>query len=139
MIDGLNEAEFHKPDYGDTIASFITKIIVKFPPWLKLVVTVRINLLVREASLTNKRVLSSCLTRNLIYWNIIGKTNHHSDALKANFPVPPGICDHTITIIHRCSIIGCISCTSLQFGLMNPCNNSAKCSISFVSPSPSSN
>uniref|UniRef100_A0A8D3AJT3 Tetratricopeptide repeat, ankyrin repeat and coiled-coil containing 1 n=1 Tax=Scophthalmus maximus TaxID=52904 RepID=A0A8D3AJT3_SCOMX len=45
LIDGLNEAEFHKPDYGDTIASFITKIITKFPSWLKLVVTVRVNLL----------------------------------------------------------------------------------------------
>ncbi|XP_037136860.1 protein TANC1 isoform X2 [Syngnathus acus] len=45
LIDGLNEAEFHKPDYGDTIASFITKIITKFPPWLKLVVTVRVSLL----------------------------------------------------------------------------------------------
>ncbi|XP_029566861.1 protein TANC1 isoform X8 [Salmo trutta] len=45
LIDGLNEAEFHKPDYGDTIASFITKIISKFPSWLKLVVTVRVNLL----------------------------------------------------------------------------------------------
>ncbi|XP_061697711.1 protein TANC1 isoform X2 [Syngnathoides biaculeatus] len=45
LIDGLNEAEFHKPDYGDTIASFITKIVTKFPSWLKLVVTVRVNLL----------------------------------------------------------------------------------------------
>ncbi|XP_030643168.1 protein TANC1 isoform X2 [Chanos chanos] len=45
LIDGLNEAEFHKPDYGDTVASFITKIICKFPVWLKLVVTVRANLL----------------------------------------------------------------------------------------------
>ncbi|KAG7466913.1 hypothetical protein MATL_G00147390 [Megalops atlanticus] len=45
LIDGLNEAEFHKPDYGDTIASFITKIICKFPVWLKLIVTVRVNLL----------------------------------------------------------------------------------------------
>ncbi|XP_029314382.1 protein TANC1 isoform X3 [Cottoperca gobio] len=45
LVDGLNEAEFHKPDYGDTISSFITKIIVKFPSWLKLVVTVRVNLL----------------------------------------------------------------------------------------------
>uniref|UniRef100_A0A3P8VWY2 Tetratricopeptide repeat, ankyrin repeat and coiled-coil containing 1 n=1 Tax=Cynoglossus semilaevis TaxID=244447 RepID=A0A3P8VWY2_CYNSE len=44
LVDGLNEAEFHKPDYGDTIASFITKIITKFPSWLKLVVTVRLNL-----------------------------------------------------------------------------------------------
>uniref|UniRef100_A0A8B9KG09 Tetratricopeptide repeat, ankyrin repeat and coiled-coil containing 1a n=1 Tax=Astyanax mexicanus TaxID=7994 RepID=A0A8B9KG09_ASTMX len=43
LVDGLNEAEFHKPDYGETIASFITKIISKFPSWLKLVVTVRTN------------------------------------------------------------------------------------------------
>lgn len=41
LVDSLNEAEFHKPDYGDTIASFLTKHIMKFPPWLKCVVTVR--------------------------------------------------------------------------------------------------
>uniref|UniRef100_A0A672INE5 Tetratricopeptide repeat, ankyrin repeat and coiled-coil containing 1a n=1 Tax=Salarias fasciatus TaxID=181472 RepID=A0A672INE5_SALFA len=45
LVDSLNEAEFHKPDYGDTIATFITKLISKFPPWLKLVVTVRTGLL----------------------------------------------------------------------------------------------
>ncbi|KAJ8003551.1 hypothetical protein DPEC_G00149520 [Dallia pectoralis] len=45
LVDGLNEAEFHKPDYGDTIASFITKINSKFPSWLKLLVTVRTCLL----------------------------------------------------------------------------------------------
>ncbi|NXY87716.1 TANC1 protein, partial [Alcedo cyanopectus] len=44
LIDGLNDAEFHKPDYGDTLSSFLTKIISKFPPWLKLIVTVRTNL-----------------------------------------------------------------------------------------------
>ncbi|XP_034076872.1 protein TANC1-like isoform X1 [Gymnodraco acuticeps] len=44
LVDSLNEAEFHKPDYGDTIATFITKIVSKFPPWLKLVVTVRTSL-----------------------------------------------------------------------------------------------
>ncbi|XP_057361516.1 protein TANC1 isoform X3 [Manis pentadactyla] len=43
LIDGLNEAEFHKPDYGDTLSSFITRIISKFPAWLKLIVTVRAN------------------------------------------------------------------------------------------------
>lgn len=48
LVDSLNEAEFHKPDYGDTIATFITKIVSKFPPWLKLVVTVRTGLLVSE-------------------------------------------------------------------------------------------
>ncbi|XP_056610537.1 protein TANC1 isoform X2 [Triplophysa dalaica] len=45
LVDGLNEAEFHKPDYGDTVASFLTKIICRFPDWLKLVVTVRSSLL----------------------------------------------------------------------------------------------
>ncbi len=48
LIDGLNEAEFHKPDYGDTIVSFLTKTINKFPPWLKLVVTVRTTLQVED-------------------------------------------------------------------------------------------
>uniref|UniRef100_A0A673H1B9 Protein TANC2-like n=1 Tax=Sinocyclocheilus rhinocerous TaxID=307959 RepID=A0A673H1B9_9TELE len=45
LIDGLNEAEFHKPDYGETIVSFLCKTIERFPPWLKLVVTVRTTLL----------------------------------------------------------------------------------------------
>ncbi|XP_016343590.1 protein TANC2-like isoform X1 [Sinocyclocheilus anshuiensis] len=44
LIDGLNEAEFHKPDYGDTIVSFLCKTISKFPAWLKLLVTVRTSL-----------------------------------------------------------------------------------------------
>lgn len=48
LIDGLNEAEFHKPDYGDTIVSFLSKTINKFPPWLKLVVTVRTTLQVKD-------------------------------------------------------------------------------------------
>lgn len=66
LIDGLNEAEFHKPDYGDTIASFITKIIAKFPPWLKLVVTVRVNLLVSKSPLIDDTPLSmSYITYNI--------------------------------------------------------------------------
>ncbi|XP_056090671.1 protein TANC2 isoform X1 [Rhinichthys klamathensis goyatoka] len=44
LIDGLNEAEFHKPDYGETIVSFLCKTVERFPPWLKLVVTVRTTL-----------------------------------------------------------------------------------------------
>ncbi|XP_018094283.1 protein TANC1 isoform X2 [Xenopus laevis] len=43
LVDGLNEAEFHKPDYGDTIASFLAKIIPSLPPWMKLIMTVRTN------------------------------------------------------------------------------------------------
>ncbi|GFR94297.1 protein TANC2, partial [Elysia marginata] len=41
LVDSLNEAEFHKPDYGDTIASFLSRHANKFPAWLKLLVTVQ--------------------------------------------------------------------------------------------------
>ena len=44
LVDGLSEAEFHKSDYGDTISSFLTKHILKFPAWLKVVLTVRSSL-----------------------------------------------------------------------------------------------
>ena len=85
LIDGLNEAEFHKPDYGDTIASFITKIIAKFPPWLKLVVTVRVNLLVRKSSLNKKKNVEISL-HNILYsirsWNMY---YHHSDPLNISY------------------------------------------------------
>lgn len=50
LIDGLNEAEFHKPDYGDTVSSFITNIISKFPPWLKLIMTIRTNFQVMNST-----------------------------------------------------------------------------------------
>ncbi|PIK60668.1 hypothetical protein BSL78_02360 [Apostichopus japonicus] len=41
LIDGINEAEFHKSDYGDTIASFLAKHLTRFPLWLKMLATVR--------------------------------------------------------------------------------------------------
>ncbi|XP_060882732.1 protein TANC2 [Labrus mixtus] len=41
LIDGLNEAEFHRPDYGDTLTSFLTRNVQKFPSWLKVITTVR--------------------------------------------------------------------------------------------------
>ena len=41
VVDGLCEAEQHRPDYGDTLASFIAKHLVQFPSWLKIVCTVR--------------------------------------------------------------------------------------------------
>ncbi|XP_014912979.1 protein TANC1 isoform X3 [Poecilia latipinna] len=64
LIDGLNEAEFHKPDYGDTIASFITKIIPKFPSWLKLVVTVRVNLMEITSLLSFSKISLDDFTDN---------------------------------------------------------------------------
>lgn len=41
VVDAINEAELHRPDYGDTITSFLVRHISKFPTWLKLVITVR--------------------------------------------------------------------------------------------------
>lgn len=71
LVDGLNEAEFHKPDYGDTIASFITKIICRFPDWLKLIVTVRSGLLVSTQCSRNQNfsafVFILCLWQLQIY------------------------------------------------------------------------
>ena len=41
IVDGLNEAAFHEPDYGDTIASFLGAQADRLPPWLKVITTVR--------------------------------------------------------------------------------------------------
>ena len=44
LIDGLCEAEQHRPDYGETLSSFLAKHHNNFPPWLKIVCTVRSNM-----------------------------------------------------------------------------------------------
>lgn len=41
LIDGLCDSELHRPDQGDTIGSFVSKHLETFPPWLKIVCTVR--------------------------------------------------------------------------------------------------
>ena len=41
VIDGLCEAELHRPDYGDTLSTFLCKHLLNFPSWLKIVCTVR--------------------------------------------------------------------------------------------------
>ncbi|XP_028301823.1 protein TANC2-like isoform X2 [Gouania willdenowi] len=41
LVDGLNEAEFHRPDYGHTLTSFLSTNIHNFPSWLKVIATVR--------------------------------------------------------------------------------------------------
>nr|CAD7458980.1 unnamed protein product [Timema tahoe] len=45
LVDGLCEAEYHRPDHGDTLAQFLARHILHFPPWLKIVATVRTHLL----------------------------------------------------------------------------------------------
>ncbi|XP_018398120.1 PREDICTED: protein TANC2 [Cyphomyrmex costatus] len=45
LIDAFCEAEYHRPDRGDTIASFLTRHAPNIPSWLKIVCTVRTQLL----------------------------------------------------------------------------------------------
>ncbi|CAK1585162.1 unnamed protein product [Parnassius mnemosyne] len=45
LVDGLCEAEYHRPDHGHTIASFIARHIAEMPTWLKIVTTVRTQFL----------------------------------------------------------------------------------------------
>lgn len=44
LIDALCEAEYHRPDHGDTITTFLLKHIPSFPSWLKIISTVRTQL-----------------------------------------------------------------------------------------------
>ena len=41
LLDALCDSQFHRPDYGDTIITFLAKHLDSFPPWLRLVCTVR--------------------------------------------------------------------------------------------------
>jgi hypothetical protein len=40
VVDGLCEAETHKPDYGDSIGSFLARHCMEIPQWLKVICTV---------------------------------------------------------------------------------------------------
>ncbi|XP_058796841.1 protein TANC2 [Phymastichus coffea] len=61
LIDAVCEAEYHRPDRGDTIASFLTRHAPSFPSWLKLVVTVRSQLYECTKQLPYTRI---CLDKN---------------------------------------------------------------------------
>ncbi|KAG7298831.1 hypothetical protein JYU34_017281 [Plutella xylostella] len=41
LVDGLCEAEYHRPDHGHTIASFLGRHVAEMPSWLKVIATVR--------------------------------------------------------------------------------------------------
>ena len=41
LLDEIGDSYIHRPDFGDTIISFLRKHLDKFPSWLKLVITVR--------------------------------------------------------------------------------------------------
>ena len=77
LVDGLNEAEFHKPDYGDTIASFLVSHIDKFPNWLKLVLTVHTSMIEVTSSLPFPRIyIDKCVGNEQITRDLQEYVNH---------------------------------------------------------------
>nr|NVI77180.1 rolling pebbles [Cucujiformia] len=62
LIDALCEAEYHRPDHGDTITSFLTKHISNFPSWLKVLATIRTQLqeIAKQLPYTRISLDSSC-------------------------------------------------------------------------------
>ena len=41
LIDALCDSQFHRPDLGDTLISFLARHLPSFPAWLKIVASVR--------------------------------------------------------------------------------------------------
>lgn len=106
LIDGLNEAEFHKPDYGDTIVSFLTKTISRFPPWLKLVVTVRTTLQVGSLPSHHHQLcesLRTSLTASLAPQDITSELPFHRislDGLEENDAIDQDLQGYILHRIH---------------------------------------
>ncbi|KAK9710641.1 Ankyrin repeats (3 copies) [Popillia japonica] len=64
LIDALCEAEYHRPDHGDTITSFLVKHMCHFPSWLKVIATVRTQLLEVTKQLPFTRITFDTITTN---------------------------------------------------------------------------
>lgn len=91
LIDAVCEAEYHRPDRGDTIASFLTRHAPNFPSWLKIVCTVRTQLRECAKQLPYTRIsLDKCtndstgsnITRDLA--DYIGYRLANSPAIQTN-------------------------------------------------------
>ncbi|XP_021171417.2 protein TANC2 isoform X1 [Fundulus heteroclitus] len=99
LIDGLNEAEFHRPDYGDTLASFLSQNIQKFPTWLKVISTVRTSQQDIARSLPFHRIsLDGKEENNAIDQDLQGylmQRIHSSPEIQSNVSLGNGRLDNT--------------------------------------------
>ncbi|XP_032688832.1 protein TANC2 isoform X2 [Odontomachus brunneus] len=66
LIDAVCEAEYHRPDRGDTIASFLTRHAPNIPSWLKIVCTVRTQLLDCTKQLPYTRISLDRTTNDVV-------------------------------------------------------------------------
>ncbi|XP_012226066.1 protein TANC2 isoform X3 [Linepithema humile] len=91
LIDAICEAEYHRPDKGDTIASLLTRHASNIPDWLKIVCTVRTQLLNCAKQLPYMRIsldkiandaIGSSITKDLS--DYIGYRIAQSPSIQAN-------------------------------------------------------
>ncbi|XP_057656321.1 protein TANC2 isoform X2 [Diorhabda carinulata] len=88
LIDALCEAEYHRPDHGDTITTFLLKHISSFPSWLKVITTVRSQLEEVTKQLPFTRIsLDNIQSNDNIQKDIIGYINfrvQNNQAIQSN-------------------------------------------------------
>ncbi|KAG8223991.1 hypothetical protein J437_LFUL012094, partial [Ladona fulva] len=90
LVDGLCEAEYHRPDFGPSLGSFLAAHSQRFPKWLRLVVTARTRLAntVLAKDLPYNRIslddlaTNENLQRDLVEY--IHFRAHHSPTIRAN-------------------------------------------------------
>lgn len=80
LIDALCESEYHRPDYGETITSFLSTIIHCFPSWLKIIATVRSQMLdftstLPFAKITLDNYLNDTMQKDILDY-IVLRVNH---------------------------------------------------------------
>ncbi|KAG5879492.1 hypothetical protein JTB14_026360 [Gonioctena quinquepunctata] len=88
LIDALCDAEYHRPDHGDTITTFLVKHIPSFPSWLKVVATVRTQLQELTKQLPFTRIsLDNIQSNENIQKDILGYINfrlQNSPSIQSN-------------------------------------------------------
>nr|NVI77251.1 rolling pebbles [Cucujiformia] len=88
LVDALCEAEYHRPDHGDTITTFLLKHMSSFPSWLKIVATVRTQLLEVTKQLPYTRIsLDNVQSNENIQKDILGYINfrlQNSPSIQSN-------------------------------------------------------
>lgn len=88
LVDALCEAEYHRPDHGDTITTFLVKHMPSFPSWLKIVATVRTQLLEVTKQLPYTRIsLDNIQANDNIQKDILGYINfrlQNSPSIQSN-------------------------------------------------------
>nr|XP_018912691.1 PREDICTED: protein TANC2 [Bemisia tabaci] len=78
LVDALCEAEYHQPDVGDTIGSFLAKHLVQFPSWLKVVATVKSDIMESIPSFSAQKISLDEGSTNTehIHKDLLGFINH---------------------------------------------------------------